>query len=213
MTITVPANHSIMVSFVSLDLQKCSDCDFVQVYVTNACTGVPEETLCYHTGLKPTVYKTEHLSIRFRSNRKKQATGFRLLFSFHYTSQSPVQLRNGKWNCAVPEPSALLQHFACSPHTFCDGGEDRVAGGCPSADICGPRIIRLGGGCYRHVHPLREVSWEEAEDTCKSNHGHLVSLNTQQEWDAMRMWMTTGQNESQYILVGLKLSTFPLQNV
>ena len=213
-TIAVPANHSVMVSLVSLDLAKCCDCDFVQVFVTNVCSAIPAETHCYNRGLTATVYETEHLSVRFRSNGNNEASGFRLLFSFHHSAQNPVRLSNGKWDCAVPEPSVLLQHFACSPHTFCDGGEDRAEGRCPSSDICGPNIIRLGGRCYRRVRPLRPISWEEAEDTCKSNHGYLVSLNTQQEWDSLRTWMTAARHyESQHILVGLKLRTFPLRNV
>ena len=213
LTLSVPASHSIMISFVSFHLDQCCDCDFVEIYLTTSCSTNPTnpiETLCGSRGIHPTVYDTEHLSVRFRSDGNKQSTGFRLLFSFHPTSQRPVWLDNGKWDCAVPEPSVLLQHFVCSPHTFCEGGEDRTADRCPT--VCGPGIVTLGGRCYRYIRPPRLVSWDEAEETCKSSRGHLVSFSALQEWTDVYSWLLSDESPfGNRILVGLRLRTFPEQ--
>ena len=212
LTLSVPANHSIMISFVSFHLDQCCDCDDLEIYLTTSCSANPKnpiETLCSSSGgLDLTFYDTENLSVRFRSDGNKQSTGFRLLFSFHPTSQRPVRLDNGKWDCAVPAPSVLLQHFVCSPHT-CEGGEDRTPGRCPTAEVCGPDIMMPGGGCYCYIRPSRQVSWDEAEEICKSRQSHLASLNTKQEWNNVESWLHSDEIPlEKRILVGLRLRTF-----
>ena len=212
MTVSVPANHSIMISFASIDLDDCCDCDFVHFFFTRACTGPPAEILC-HNSFDPTVYTTDYFSLRFKSSWDTQRTGFRLLFSFHPVSERPTQVEGGKWDCAVPGAFVWMQHFLCSPETFCDGTEDRSIGGCPSADLCGPSVVALDGRCYRYISPPRQVSWDEAEGMCQTNNGHLVSLSTQQEWSSILGWMVASKNydaeESKHLMVGLRLKAFP----
>ena len=210
LTVSVPANHSVMVSFSKIDLEKCCRCHFVKLYLTTACTGAPIAEVCFDTVFDPSVFETSVLSVRHRNRLWKHRTGFRLLFTFHHTSQRPVQLETGQWDCAAPGASLWMQHFLCSPWTFCDGGEDRDIGGCPSAEFCGASFIKLGGRCYLHFSPLGSTSWHEAEDMCKVQHGYLVSLNTQQEWTAMKGWMEDTQlYKYQDVLVGMKLNIFP----
>ena len=214
LTLSVPANHSIMISIVSLHLEPCCSCDFLELFLTHACTGNPAETVCENSDLDPNVYDTQYFSVRFHSNDDIQRTGFRLLFSFHPSQQRPSRLGSGKWDCAVPGASVWIQHFACSPLTFCDGGQDRPTDGCPSAEMCGSNVITLGIGCYRPFRSKGQITWDEAEDMCKSNHGHLVSLNTQQEWDRVTDWMETARVfEHKLVMVGLRFHTFPLRDV
>ena len=213
LTVEVPANHSVMLSFSNLDLLKCCSCNSVKLFFTNGCSGKPAQTLCHNTVFDPTVYDIDIVSIAYRNPYKPQGTGFKLLFSFHHTSERPVQVKIGKWDCAVPGASVWMQHFLCSPKTFCDGGEDRDIGGCPSAELCGANFITLRERCYLHVSPSGNTSWYEAEDICKAKHGHLVSLNTQQEWTTMKDWMEdTETYKHKYIPIGLRLNTFPEQD-
>ena len=212
-TLSVPPNHSIMISFISVDLERCCSCDFLELFFTPACTGLPVGTVCEDSGLDPIVYDTQYFSVHFRSDYSDERTGFRLLFSFHPSQQRPSRLGSGKWDCAVPGASVWIQHFACSPLTFCDGGQDRPTDGCPSAEMCGSNVITLGIGCYRPIRSNRRISWDEADDTCKSNHGHLVSLNTQQEWDRVTEWVSTASVfEHDLTMVGLRFHTFPLSD-
>ena len=213
LTLSVPANHSIMISIFNMDLERCCRCDFVELFLAHACTGNPAETVCDNSGLDPNVYDTQYFSVHFRSDHDIQRTGFRLLFSFHPSQQRPSRVGSGKWDCAVPGASVWIQHFTCSPLTFCDGGQDRPTDGCPSAEICGSNVITLGIGCYRPISSKKQITWDEAEDMCKSNHGHLVSLNTEQEWDRVTDWMKTARVfEHKLIMVGLRFYTFPLRD-
>ena len=203
-----------MTTFVSLDLDsRCCSCDYVRLFFSRACTGKPVVVLCHNTEIDPEVYGTNILSVQFRSDLYSEGTGFRLLFSFHHIPRLPSRLGNGKWDCTPPGASLWIQHFACSPFSFCDGGEDRSSDGCPSAELCGSSIITVGGGCYRYIKPVRKISWDTAESTCKASHGYLVSLNTQEEWNSTRSWFANDTEDGySHSLIGLRFYVFPLRD-
>ena len=85
-----------------------------------------------------------------------------------------------------------------------------MADGCPTAEVCGPGMMMLGRGCYRYVSPSRQVSWDEAEEICKSSHGYLASLNTMQERNNVGNW-SSRRLTAKSTLLGLRLRMFPEQ--
>ena len=217
MTVSVPANHAVMISFPFFDLED-GDCqyDYVEFYLNARCgeiSGRRAQVVCQGAANEPRVYKAKVFSVRFYTDRSVQRTGFKLRFSFHGASQQPVEVSAGKWDCRGPGATLLLQHLICSVHSSCAGGEDRALGACPS-EVCGPAVISVGGGCYRHVRTDKDITWKEAETSCDGYNSHLASLDTQREWDSVVGWMRQVilPDNDYYIVVGLKLvhpSTYP----
>ena len=206
-TVMVPAGHSVMISISTLFLSRCCGCDYVQIFLSSACTGSNYTTVCSGTVFHPQVLDVELFSVRFHSDGRFQQMGFRLLYSFHPVSERPVQSETGQWECARPGASAVLQHVICSPGSLCAGDEDRVVDACPS-ELCGPSVVSLIGSCYRFGGRSRyKFSCDQAELGCKQDKSHLISLNTQREWRSYFSWVGDGEELfSHNIPAGLKLT-------
>ena len=51
---------------------------------------------------------------------------------------------------------------------------------CPKANICGPNLVSVGVGCYRYFRG-KDMSWNEAADSCTDLGGLLATLATAQK--------------------------------
>ncbi|KAL8579971.1 hypothetical protein ACOMHN_056859 [Nucella lapillus] len=207
-----PANQSvIMVSFVSLDVGRClhcASCDTLEIYLSPGCTGSPVSTIRTPEMAFPAAYQTRVMSVLFQSDHCYQATGFRLLYSFHSAEHTPRQLAGGKWDCSNADSGpVLVQHFVCSSDTFCQNAEDKAAG-CPPEGLCGDISLRLedGGKCYRYVRTERVLTRNQASRLCGKYNGFLANLKTEAEWKQVAdFWVSV--SDAPHMQVGLdKLS-------
>ena len=133
-TLLVPDDHVTMISLISIDVPRYSSrrCgrDYLEVYSTPNCTELSEgdgERFCQMKDLPPTVFSSRALSFRFVSNGLYSKKGFRLLYSFHVTSEEPPKLPVGdKWDCSVPYYNAFRRHFVCTSEVYCSDKRDLV---------------------------------------------------------------------------------------
>ena len=217
-TLDVPADHSVLVTFSFIELENDCDYDYLELSPARGCRGSNTTSkVCFNTDLGPTLYDVGVLSVLFHSDHSYQRAGFRLLFSFLHVSQRPLQLATGQWDCEGPGASVLLQHMVCTRRSYnlCADGKDRVADTCPSG-LCGPSFVSLGGRCYQQLFIFHTMRWRKGEDAslkvCKGPKSHLASLNTQQEWTSLVGWMTGDPRPSvkPYMMVGLRLTNYNL---
>ena len=238
-TLTVPPNHVIMTSFVDIDLDRCDSqgqgqgqgracpCDVIELYLSPSCTGTPESSFCQLSDrpLPRVLHTPGALSIRFLADYNDQRTGFRFLYSFHPSSEHPMQLAGpgpglgpgpgpgpdgALWNCSGSDAAVhvLKQHFICSPDQFCAGmEEDKLSGRCSLGDLCGAmNVFHFDDVCYVYGD-LRVQSWEQAEDTCQNHGGHLASLNSPRKWRQLLSWRKSFSGKFlDYVFVGLRLA-------
>ncbi|XP_070198384.1 G-protein coupled receptor GRL101-like [Littorina saxatilis] len=195
----VPADHVIMVSLVSQDLcfNLVQDCfDFL---------GILKKTQCdsEFTRFQSTSLFENSVYFVYTRHGKKYRTGFRLLYSYHQAPEYPRKEAGGDlWNCSVPYYSAFQQHFACSFRTFCSDGRDKID--CPTEELCGPNIRRLGGNCYRFFQPDATISWDAANETCSNYKGLLAGLSSTQELHFSGDFLLKKNNA---VFAGLSLAT------
>ncbi|XP_070183203.1 uncharacterized protein [Littorina saxatilis] len=195
----VPEDHVIMVSLVSQDLcfNLVQDCfDFL---------GILKKTQCdsEFTRFQSTSLFENSVYFVYTRHGTKYRTGFRLLYSYHQAPEYPRKEAGGDlWNCTVPYYSAFQQHFACSFRTFCSDGRDKID--CPTEELCGPNIRRLGGNCYRFFQPDATISWDAANETCRNYKGLLARLSSTQELHFSGDFLLKTNN---VVFAGLSLAT------
>ncbi|KAK7482999.1 hypothetical protein BaRGS_00025776, partial [Batillaria attramentaria] len=213
--VEVPGQHSVMVSFVSVNLQfyryelckpQLSARDVVWVYAGGKTSGDLFWKSCIRSPVpEPTLLNVSSLHVHFTSEEAKarfRGTGFRLLFSFHRQDEQLTQLDGGLWNCSVPVWERFKQHFPCNLQQECVNWEDEA--NCPYKDDkkCGQGHISLGGGCYFYVRSREQITWTEASVSCLLRDAALASLNTPEEWhDVMKLLQNYSEDE---VYIGLR---------
>ena len=192
--LNVPAQHAVMLSFLTLDVRqflnnKCdTDLDHIAIKVRARTSGDLNLTVCGHDPPSAEVYHADTVSVRlFTEWGKVRGTGFRLLYSFHSRRQTPEMLANGMWNCSVAVWNSIKDHFPCDLKAQCAGGEDEK--GCPySSPLCAPGEFFFGHSCYSYVKNKLDINWTFASVQCQTRGGHLASLNDMAEWrNVMKM--------------------------
>ena len=189
--VDVPSNHIIMVSFPELDLppemehMECRIADSVEIMKGGNSSSNLVSDVCGQLPPEPEVLVSEIVYIRFKTkgDNRKPGTGFKLLFSFHPSSEKPEKLPEGKWNCSVPSGSELLQHFPCNLRADCAAGEDEAD--CPyTSPLCPLGQFHYGHSCYLYVKAdAIQHSWDKASANCHVHGAELVSFNDFGEWE------------------------------
>ena len=166
------------------------------------CRGAPIYDLTQRDRVpEPRLVNATAVSLHFFSDHARGDSGFRFVFSFHNRSAKPDRLSDGTWNCSVAHWPDFRLHFPCDLQAECDGGEDE-AGCAYTTPTCGPGRIGLNGSCYVYVTPSRDVSWNEAATICKSEGARLASLNSPEEWIAVRELLRLSNFD--YVFTGLR---------
>ncbi|KAK7502264.1 hypothetical protein BaRGS_00006628, partial [Batillaria attramentaria] len=195
--LSVPFGHTIMVSLAEvqvdlrqsllyLDVLNCAESERDRIKVYSG--GREDKDLlwisCYKYRPPPALLYTDAVHVHFFSDDVPSSgdLGFKLLFSFHNLSAVPEKNEgSNRWNCSVPYWSDFQQHFPCNLETDCIDGEDERD--CLyTTDMCGEGRITMLGRCYLFLSGLT-LTWREANGECYELSGHLVSLNTPDEWD------------------------------
>ena len=120
--------------------------------------------------------------------------GFKLLFSFHNASHTPVKLDNGLFECSTPLYETFRQHLHCNLEKECKGGEDE-GGHCPFSSEACEGAVASGDKCYRLFQPVlsRPLEWNEARQYCKRHGGELAMMKTYAEWEDFSKLYTFGK--------------------
>ena len=110
--------------------------------------------------------------------------GFKLLFSFHNASHTPVKLDNGLFECSTPLYETFRQHLHCNLEKECEGGEDE-GGHCPFSSEACEGAVASGDKCYRlfYRQRLKSIEWEGAQQFCRRRGGDLAMMKTYTEWE------------------------------
>jgi hypothetical protein len=160
--IDLPPDHLLMLSFAEFKVYNrymaelspssveviypCTRNDFLEVSELSS-NGVTRTiwTLCAYKSPDPTLFNTS-VVISFTSTvevtfiARKLATGFKLLFSMHPSSESITQLPSGLFNCSQ-HYEAFRQHLDCNVKLECEGGEDETEA-CPyTSHLCPPESL------------------------------------------------------------------------
>ena len=221
--VDVPANHSVMVSFVRVDIEQdyVGNCGFdsLTVYIgkRKGSTNVNREksnnattlVLCNGSPIpENTVYHTDVLSFHFVSDDKQDRSGFKLLFSFHPDSAIPAKTASGKWNCSLAHWPQFQMHFPCNMVEECDGGEDEA--NCPYRNKdCGRGHFSVGGGCYALHVANRPITWNEAANECLRRGEYLASLNNPEEWQDVITFLREYLTRKVYLGMHMSGANFP----
>ena len=190
-TVDVPANYSVMLSFLAVNIERhpTGDCGYDRLTVYTGDGEKPNsatrQVLCNGSPIPAaTVLHADVLYFHFVSDDVVELSGFRLQFSFHPDSDVPKKTASGKWNCSLTLWPQIQMHFPCNMLEDCEGGKDEA--NCPYADkACGPGHFAVGGGCYAMLVENRPITWNEAASECLRRDEYLASLNTPAEWEAV----------------------------
>ena len=215
-TLHVPENHVVMLSFSRFHmLNFWSDCPTgkgLSLYSLNRTGGA---TLIFIKCGQPEIIPAEvyNSSLRFHfetgTNCPLGATGFKALFSFHPTSQTPQKLSSGLFNCSTPVYSTFKQHLDCNLEAECEGNEDEGEHCSFSSPLCKGRVSS-GGKCFSYIDWKRLISSHGAQRECELLSGDLAMMKTESEWESVRKIFQYGKR-LQPALFGLRSgdSSFP----
>lgn len=200
----VPLNHSVMISFVEVGLQSCADNTFydplyLEIYRT---TTAPSNLLARLCGViipSVTIFTTPALYFHFVSEKDVvYKAGFKLLFSFHDSSNLPKKLSS------VSDWSPYQQHFPCNLYPECLDKKDESV--CPyTTDRCGPDFFTVEGSCFLLVKASAK-GWDEANMMCAALELTTGRLTTLLKIDSMSKLLETKDQRSSIfnVFVGLR---------
>ncbi|KAK7113214.1 hypothetical protein V1264_012549 [Littorina saxatilis] len=213
--IHLPKKHTVMFSFSRFDLYGrrfiiCED------YLELTSIGINGEAKllwrkCRTILVDAEVHNTS-LALRFVSDLQDSRSGFKMLFSFHPSTDTPVKLESGLFDCSR-HYTAFRQHLDCNLRQECEGGEDE-ADHCPhsSAQCTGGVLVQNNCISYEVFSPGEKMTWSNARQKCRTKGGDLVTFPTLEKLEAVQYVLNTSvKGECAY--VGLQRAPFSSPNM
>ena len=189
-TVDVPQNHTLMVSFERFDLQSplhiaynTPSCEDSVMLLTGNERGTEKSIFlgCGTQYFPPDVYNRS-LTVRFLSNVRYFATGFKMRFSLHRWPDVPRKMERGLFDCSGSNYDSFKEHVHCNMEQECRGREDE-GGHCPFSSPACNGSVALGNKCYTFLKETN-IPWDSAFLRCQSRGSSLAMMKTKEEMQA-----------------------------
>ena len=105
-------------------------------------------------------------------------------YSLHALNATPAKLSNDRWNCSVPLYHTFSWHLHCNLRRECDDGKDEGAH-CPYSSAACNGSVAAGRQCYVFQYTVLPLTWHQAGELCEQQGMRLVSLSTQDKYQAL----------------------------
>ena len=180
-TISLPEDHSMMLSFSRLAFEPNSDSYTLSEHHRDGSLTVHQlrntrfliPIMMFYNSIEVGVVTGYH------------SVGFKLQFSLHPYNALPHRLKGQIFNCSVVHYASSKQHLECNLEKECQAGEDE-GGHCPfSSEACRGHVNVADKKCYVISQSWKPFSWMDNQALCREQLGQMVVVKSKEEEEAL----------------------------